>query len=135
MVQTITRGIEAMLAEANAHVTSITVTEAVKLVGNQEYVFVDLRDIRELQRDGKIPGAFSCPRGMLEFWIDQDSPYHKEVFNQDVTYVFYCNSGWRSALSAKTAMDMGLNPVVHIEGGFRAWRQTEAPVLPVEKKA
>ncbi len=86
-----------------------------------EHVLVDLRDIREIKRSGKIPGAFSCPRGMLEFWIDPDSPYHKDIFNQDKTYVFYCASAWRSALSAQLAMEMGLAPVAHIEGGFTAW--------------
>ena len=77
--------------------------------------------VRELQASGMIPRAFSCPRGMLEFWIDPDSPYHKPVFNQDKTYVFYCASAWRSALAAKAAMEMGLGPVMHLEGGFTAW--------------
>ena len=81
-------------------------------------MLVDLRDYREILKEGKIPGAFSCPRGMLEFWIDPDSPYHKEYFNQDKTYIFYCASAWRSALAAKAAMEMGLSPVVHLEGGF-----------------
>lgn len=79
-----------------------------------------------------IPGAFSCPRGMLEFWIDPDSPYHKPVFNQDKTYVFYCASAWRSALSAKAAMEMGLKPVVHLEGGFSEWAKQGGPVVPRE---
>ncbi len=82
----------------------------------------------QLKREGKIPGAFSCPRGMLEFWIDPESPYHKEIFNQDKTYVFYCASAWRSALSAKTAIDMGLKPVLHIEGGFMAWKKADGDV-------
>ena len=95
---------------------------------------VDKRDLtnkggrKRALREGKIPGAFSCPRGMLEFWIDPDSPYHKEIFNQDKTYVFYCASAWRSALSAKTAMDMGLKPVTHIEGGFAAWKKAEGDI-------
>jgi rhodanese-related sulfurtransferase len=95
---------------------------------------VDLRDIRELQRTGKIPGAFSCPRGMLEFWIDPASPYHKEIFNQDKTYVFYCASAWRSALSAKVAQDMGLAPVAHIAGGFTAWLKADGPVEAMPQK-
>ena len=95
MAQKITKGIKALLAEANAVVPSISVEEAAGLLDSQDHVFIDLRDIRELQRSGKIPNAFSCPRGMLEFWIDPDSPYHKEVFNQDKTYVFYCASAWR----------------------------------------
>ncbi|WP_282606223.1 rhodanese-like domain-containing protein [Pelagibius sp. Alg239-R121] len=132
MPQTITKGIKTLLAEANETVTAITLDDAAKLLGSDDHVFVDLRDIRELKRAGKIPGAFSCPRGMLEFWIDPESPYHKDIFNQDKTYVFYCASAWRSALSAKTAKEMGLNPVVHIEGGFSAWLKADAPVEKVD---
>lgn len=132
VVQTITKGIKALLAEANEQVETISTADAVALLNSNDHVFIDLRDIRELKRVGKIPGAFSCPRGMLEFWIDPESPYHKDVFNQDKTYVFYCASAWRSALSAKVAMEMGLNPVVHIEGGFTAWLKDDAPVEIVE---
>ncbi len=128
MAQTITKSVKTLLAEANSFVTAIPVGHAKGLVDSDDHVFIDLRDVRELKREGKIPGAFSCPRGMLEFWIDPESPYHKDVFNQDKTYVFYCASGWRSALSAKIAMEMGLSPVVHIEGGFGAWKKDEAPI-------
>lgn len=92
MAQTITKGVKALLAEANKVVTTVSIEEAQALLDSPDHVFVDLRDIRELKRSGKIPGAFSCPRGMLEFWIDPDSPYHKEIFNQDKTYLFYCAS-------------------------------------------
>lgn len=132
MPQTITKGVKALLAEANSLVDTMSVEEAKQKVLDENYVFIDLRDIRELQRSGMIPGAFSCPRGMLEFWIDPDSPYHKPVFNQDKTYVFYCASAWRSALSAKTAMEMGLKPVVHLEGGFTEWARQGGPVVPRE---
>ena len=132
MPQNITKGIKALLAEANDIVTTLPVAEAKELVDSNDYVFIDLRDIRELGRSGLIPGAFSCPRGMLEFWIDPDSPYHKPVFNQDKTYVFYCASAWRSALSAKQAMEMGLSPVVHLEGGFGEWVKQGGPVIPQE---
>ncbi|UWQ36288.1 rhodanese-like domain-containing protein [Leisingera aquaemixtae] len=132
MPQTITKGVKALLAEANSLVGTMPVEEAKQKVLDENCVFVDLRDIRELQRTGMIPGAFSCPRGMLEFWIDPDSPYHKPVFNQDKTYVFYCASAWRSALSAKAAMEMGLNPVVHLEGGFTEWAKQGGPVVPRE---
>ncbi|WIY25603.1 rhodanese-like domain-containing protein [Parasedimentitalea psychrophila] len=132
MPQIITKGIKALLAEANDVVTRLPVAEAKKLVASDDYVFIDLRDIRELRRAGLIPGAFSCPRGMLEFWIDPDSPYHKPVFNQDKTYVFYCASAWRSALSAKVAMEMGLKPVMHLEGGFGEWLKQGGPVVPQE---
>lgn len=130
MAQNITKGVKALLAEANETVTTMSIAEAKEKAQDPDYVFVDLRDIRELQRSGLIPGAFSCPRGMLEFWIDPDSPYHKPVFNQDKTYVFYCASAWRSALSAKIAMEMGLQPVMHLEGGFTAWEQSGGAVVP-----
>ena len=110
MAQNITTSVNSLLAKANAEVITISVEDALELFDKEDHVFVDLRDIREINRSGKIPGAFSCPRGMLEFWIDPASPYHKEVFNQDKTYVFYCAAGWRSALSAQTAKDMGLDP-------------------------
>ncbi len=132
MAQTITKGVKALLAEANKVVTTVSIEEAQALLDSPDHVFVDLRDIRELKRSGKIPGAFSCPRGMLEFWIDPDSPYHKEIFNQDKTYLFYCASAWRSALSAQVAMEMGLAPVAHIAGGFSAWFKADAPIEELE---
>ncbi len=132
MSQTITKGIKALLDEANAVVSSVSIEQAQAMMDSDDHVLIDLRDIRELKRSGKIPGAFSCPRGMLEFWIDPESPYHKDIFDQDKTYVFYCASAWRSALSAKTAMEMGLKPVVHIEGGFTAWAKSGAPIEEVE---
>ena len=134
MAQNITKSVKKMVETANAEITKISVKEVRKLINSEEHVIVDLRDIRELQRAGKIPGAFSCPRGMLEFWIDPESPYHKEVFDQDKTYVFYCASAWRSALSAKLAQDMGLAPVAHIEGGFSAWANAGAPIEELPKK-
>lgn len=128
MAQEIVKSIKSLIAEANKVVETISIEEAKKIVSSEKHILIDLRDIRELKREGKIPGAFSCPRGMLEFWIDPESPYHKEIFNQDKTYVFYCASAWRSALSAKTAMDMGLKPVLHIEGGFMAWKKADGDV-------
>jgi rhodanese-related sulfurtransferase len=128
MAQEIVKSIKYLIAEANKVVETISIEEAKKIVSSEKHILIDLRDIRELKREGKIPGAFSCPRGMLEFWIDPESPYHKEIFNQDKTYVFYCASAWRSALSAKTAMDMGLKPVLHIEGGFMAWKKADGDV-------
>ena len=133
MTQHITTSVKHMVTEANAQITTLSVDEARALINSPEHVIVDLRDIRELQRTGKIPGAFSCPRGMLEFWIDPASPYHKEIFNQDKTYVFYCASAWRSALSTKVAQDMGLAPVAHISGGFTAWVKAEAPIEDLPK--
>ena len=95
---------------------------------------LDIRDIRELQRDGVVPGAFHAPRGMLEFWVDPESPYHKPVFAQGKRYIFFCAGGLRSALTTKTLQDMGLEPVAHITGGFGAWRDAGLPVGQWEAK-
>ena len=97
-----------------------------RLLGSDDALFVDLRDPRELQREGKIPNAFHAPRGMLEFWVDPSSPYHKEVFASGKKIVFYCQSGWRSALSTKTVQDMGLENVCHIGDGYRGWKDSGA---------
>ena len=103
-----------------------------ELVGSEDHGLADLRDFREIKRSGSIPCSFSCPRGMLEFWTDPDSPYHKEIFAQDKIYVLYCASGWRSALSAKTAMEMGMASVAYIEGGFGEWVKAEGPIEKVD---
>lgn len=138
MAQTISRGYKALLAEANAAVRTLSIDEALGRLGREDTVFVDLRDPRELEREGRVPGAFHCPRGMLEFWIDPESPYAKPVFQQDKTFVFFCAGGWRSALAARAAQDMGLKPVAHIEGGFGAWKKAggavEGPEIAVGEK-
>lgn len=126
-MQTITKGFRALIAEANAAVRTVSVEEAQAMLARDDVQFVDLRDPRELEREGRMPGAFHCPRGMLEFWIDPESPYAKPVFQQDKTYVFFCAGGWRSALAAKTAQEMGIKPVAHIDGGFGAWKKAGAP--------
>ncbi len=95
---------------------------------HSDVVFVDLRDVRELKREGKIPGAFHCPRGLLEFWIDSESPYYNKIFGEDKRFIFYCNLGWRSALAADIAQKMGLKNVCHIDGGFEAWKQAGGAV-------
>jgi rhodanese-related sulfurtransferase len=128
MPQTIIRGYKTLLAEADAVVKTLEVDDVQKLLGDENTVLVDLRDPRELEREGRIPGAFHCPRGMLEFWIDPESPYAKPQFQQDKQFVFFCAGGWRSALAAKTAQDMGLKPVAHMRGGFGAWKKAGAPV-------
>lgn len=122
MPQTIVRGIKVLLDEANQQIETLTVAEARAAVERGEALFIDLRDPREIVREGRIPGAFSCTRGMLEFWIDPASPYAKAIFQQDRKFIFHCAGGWRSALAAKTAQDMGLKPVAHLDGGFKAWR-------------
>ena len=128
MPQTITRGYKTLLDEANAKIETLPVADAIALHGREDVVFVDLRDPRELEREGRLPGAVHCPRGMLEFWVDPESPYHKPVFAQDKTFVFFCAGGWRSALSAATAQDMGLKPVAHVQGGFTAWKKAGGPI-------
>ena len=135
MPQTITRGYKALVDEANSKIETIPAAEAVALHGREDVVLVDLRDPRELEREGRIPGAFHCPRGMLEFWIDPGSPYHKPVFAEDKRFVFVCAGGWRSALAAATAQDMGLKPVAHIDGGYGAWREAGFPTEKKEKPA
>jgi rhodanese-related sulfurtransferase len=124
----IVRGYRQLVDEANAQVRILKPDEALSMADDPSVTFVDLRDFREIKREGKIPGAFHCPRGMLEFWLDPESPYAKPIFQEDRTFVFYCASGWRSALATKTAQDMGLAPVAHVEGGFTAWRKAGGPV-------
>lgn len=122
------KGYKDLLAEAEALVKAVNPSEAARLHARDDVVFVDLRDPREREREGTIPNAFSCPRGMLEFWIDPESPYHKAIFAEDKHFLFFCASGWRSALATKTALDMGLEHVSHISGGFTAWRDAGLPV-------
>lgn len=129
------KGYKDLLAEAEALVEAVDVAEAARLHGRDNVVFVDLRDPREREREGTIAEAFSCPRGMLEFWIDPESPYHKPVFAEDKLFLFYCASGWRSALGAKTALEMGLENVCHLEGGFTAWRDMGLVIEAVVAKA
>jgi rhodanese-related sulfurtransferase len=128
------KGYKALLEEANAEVQAISAREALTLGGRDDVVFVDLRDPREREREGTIPGAFSCPRGMLEFWVDPESPYAKPVFGEPKRFVFFCASGWRSALATKTVQDMGLENVSHLAGGFTAWRNEGGAVEPVKTK-
>jgi rhodanese-related sulfurtransferase len=130
MPQTITTGYKALVEAAEREVETIPAEEAIKLVGRDDVVLVDIRDVRELQRDGKVPGAFHCPRGMLEFWIDPSGPYFKPVFGEDKKFVFFCAGGLRSALAAQTAQRMGLKPVAHIKGGFGDWKKAGGPVTP-----
>ena len=123
-----------LVAAAEAQIETLSVDDAGKLLNDDNYQLVDIRDIRELQREGRIPGSFHAPRGMLEFWVDPDSPYFNEVFAADKTFVLYCRSGWRSALATKTLQDMGMDKVCHIGGGFGAWMKADAPVEPLPEK-
>ncbi len=121
--------VEAALLE----VRTLGVDEAVAAAGDSGTVLVDVRDVRELRREGRVPGSLHVPRGMLEFWVDPESPYYKPVFGEDRKFVFYCSKGWRSALAAQTAQGMGLEGVSHVGGGFEAWCAAGGPVEPYDK--
>ncbi len=125
-------GYQELVRRAEAEIETISAAEAMAAAGDEKTVFIDLRDIRELQREGKIPGAKHIPRGMLEFWIDPQSPYHKPLFTESKRFIFYCNLGWRSALAAQVAQQMGLENLCHIDGGFEAWKKAGGAV---EEKA
>ena len=126
------KGYKDMLAEADAVVQSVTGDEMAARLEDEGIVLVDIRDPRELEREGLIPGAFHAPRGMLEFWIDPESPYHKPRFAEPKTFVFYCASGWRSLLAARLAQEMGLD-ARSMRGGFGEWKASGKPVAAREK--
>jgi len=119
---------KSLVEEAMVQVTTYSPEQAKALHGHPGVQFVDIRDVRELEREGVIPGAVHAPRGMLEFWVDPESPYHREVFAQDKEYVLFCAAGWRSALATKTLMDMGMERVAHVGGGFKGWQEAGGPV-------
>ena len=123
-----------LVEKALEEVETLTTEAAEDLLQDPEAVFVDLRDPRELEREGTIPNAFHAPRGMIEFWIDPTSPYYKDVFGSGKRLVFFCQSGWRSALTTKTVQDMGLSPVCHVGEGFRGWKDSGAETEEVEPK-
>jgi len=127
-------GYKELVAQAEERISVITAHEALAFADDPDALFVDLRDVRELKREGKIPSAFHAPRGLLEFWIDPESPYHNTVFAENKRFVFYCNLGWRSALAADIAQQMGLERVCHLEGGFEAWKAAGGEVELIIKK-
>ena len=133
----ITKGIKQLIAEAELRSKGISVEEAKKRIGDGKTVFVDIRDVRELEREGMIPDAFHAPRGMLEFWVDPESPYYKAVFTDDKTFILYCQADWRGTLAAAALGDMGMTNVLHLEGGFGEWRKAGAPTAarPDKKKS
>jgi rhodanese-related sulfurtransferase len=134
MPQKITTSVRTLVEAAEREIESLSAHDAIVLHGRDDVVLVDLRDIRELQREGRVPGAFHCPRGMLEFWVDPESKYHKPVFAADKRFVFFCSAGQRSALAAQCAQRMGLKPVAHIAGGFGAWKAAGGPIeMPAER--
>ncbi len=126
------KGYKQLLDEANAEVTTLQVDDLKAKASDSNVVVVDIRDIRERQREGFIPGSIHAPRGMLEFWVDPESPYHREIFASGKSLVFHCASGWRSALAAKAVQDMGLDGVSHLGGGFSAWRDQGGETLKTD---
>ena len=130
----ITKGIKELCAEAEAVVETWTVDEARGHLEDEDVVFVDIRDIRELWREGAIPGAVHAPRGMLEFWVDPESPYARDVFQSGKRFMFFCAGGLRSALAAKSVQEMGLSPVCHMAGGYSTWKKIDYPTEAKEKK-
>lgn len=125
------KGFKDLLAEANAVIETTSVEEALDRLGDEGTVFIDLRDAPELEREGKIPDALHASRGMLEFLVDPESPYHNSIFSSGKTFLFYCASGGRSAFAAQRAQEMGLTPVAHIGGGLQAWKEIGGPVETV----
>lgn len=134
MPQKITVSHKQLVDAAKAQIEEITASDAMALLGRDDVLLVDIRDPRERERDGKVPGTFHCTRGMVEFWICPDSPYYKPVFGEDKKFVFFCAGGLRSALAAKTAQDMGLKPVAHVIGGYKAWKDAGGPTEPGDAK-
>ncbi len=134
MGQNITIGIKQLCDEANKVIETVTVEQAIELHKEDNVVIIDIRDVRELGREGRIPGSYHCPRGMVEFWIDPDSPYHKDVFTQDKSFIFHCAGGLRSALATEVAQRMGLHPVFNMAGGYGAWRDAGGPVEDYTRK-
>ena len=122
-----------MVSEARDRIEEIETADLIEMVEDPNVVIVDIRDIRERQRSGYIPGSFHAPRGMIEFWVDPDSPYFKDIFNEDKKFVFHCASGWRSALTVATLQDMGFE-ASHLKEGFSTWEKHGGPVEFPEKK-
>ena len=128
-------GYRTLLEEAHALVEVTTAEALLAEIGADDLVVIDLRDVRELEREGHLPGAVHTPRGMLEFWIDPDSPYAKPIFQEEKRFVFYCQSGWRSALACQVAGRLGLERASHLEGGFSAWKETGGEIVRYSRRS
>jgi rhodanese-related sulfurtransferase len=122
-----------MVADARGRIEEIEAAEAIALLGDPDVVIVDLRDVRERQREGYIPGSFHCPRGMADFWVDPQSPYYKDIFGRDAKFIFHCASGWRSAITVDTLQQMGFDNIAHIRDGFTSWQAVGGPVERIEQ--
>jgi len=127
-------GYQELITQAMTQIETLPLEQAQKLLSDENVIFIDIRDVRELEREGMIPNAFHAPRGMLEFWVDPDSPYYKPVFGEGKRLVLYCASAWRSALAAETLQKMGVPSICHLEGGFSAWKKAELPVAEKHPK-
>lgn len=131
----ITKGYRALVEEAMAQVRTYTVEQVKARLGESTLQLVDIRDVRELQAEGSVPGSYHAPRCMLEFWVDPASPYHKKIFaDESREFVLFCGAGWRSALAAKTLQDMGMANVAHIEGGYTEWLRQGGPKESLEER-
>ena len=128
-------GYQALIAQAMAQIETLPLEQAHCLLNDENTIFVDIRDVRELEREGMIPNALHAPRGMLEFWVDPDSPYYKPVFGEGKRLVLYCASAWRSALATETLQKMGVPNICHLEGGFSAWKKAELPTVKRDLKS
>ena len=117
-----------LVENAKKQINNLEVDDAIKMHSNKTNLFIDVRDIREIKKTGRILGAKHVPRCMLEFWIDPESPYHKEFFNDNYHFVFYCASDWRSALATLTANEIGLLNTSHLIGGFNKWLEKKGPI-------
>ena len=123
-----------MVREARTRITEVETADLIARLSDPDVIVVDIRDVRERQRSGFIPGSFHAPRGMIEFWVDPESPYHKDIFAQEgKTYIFHCASGWRSALTVATLQDMGFD-AAHLKEGFSTWEEQGGPVEWAEPK-
>lgn len=129
----IIKGYQQLVSEAMAVVRTYSVAEALTRLNDPHTQIVDIRDVRELEREGTVPGALLAPRGMLEFWVDPASPYYKPVFGDESReFILFCGAGWRSALATKALQDMGMTNVAHIDGGFTEWVKQGAPTETLE---
>lgn len=124
-----------LVAQANSRIATLPVNRVAELIDDPGYLIVDIRDPRELEREGTLPGAFRAPRGMLEFWVDPESPYYRPALDDGRVLVLYCGGAWRSALAAAALADMGRDDVFHLEGGFAAWKEAGLPIEPVTPRS
>jgi len=131
----IKRSVSSLVEEAEANVTTLTPAEVDSKILEAGVLLIDLRDIRELQRDGTIAGAMHIPRGMLEFWIDPESSYYRKEFDSAESLVLFCNKGARSALAAESLQRMGVEPIAHMAGGFERWQQDIGRVEALPKRS